>query len=141
MNINPTITELKTKGFRITKVRNAIVNILSSNTNPLSVQEIIRLLYKKDLSANKTTVYRELNFLLKQKLISDIEFGDGKKRYELNTGLHHHHIVCISCGRVEDIEDFDYVFKTSEKKIQSKTGFNIMEHNIEFFGLCKTCQH
>ncbi len=138
--MNPTVLELKNKGFRITKVRSAIVSIFEITQKPISVGEIMVFLYKKDLSVNKTTIYREVQFLLNQNLIHEIEFGDGKKRYELNTGQHHHHIVCVSCGNIEDIEDFDYVFKTSEEKIQAKTGFNIQEHNIEFFGLCKNCQ-
>ena len=137
--MNPTILEIRNKGFRITKIRNATVSILSSSTSPLSASDIIKNLYKRDLSANKTTIYRELDFLLIQKFIHEVDFGDGKKRYELNTGKHHHHIVCVNCGNVGDV-DFDFAFKTQSEEIEINTGFKIKEHNVEFFGLCHNCQ-
>ncbi len=116
-----------------------MVLILKKTQKPITVQEISSGLLKKNISANKTTIYRELEFLLTQNIIDEIEFGDGKKRYELRSEKHHHHIVCIQCGKVEDI-DFDVDLKTHEKEISKKTGFEIKEHNIEFFGLCQSCQ-
>ncbi|HVZ12519.1 MAG TPA: Fur family transcriptional regulator [Patescibacteria group bacterium] len=139
--MNKNSIDLKNKGFRVTKIRDSILSILNSTQKPLSVSEIITNLYKKDLSANKTTIYRELDFLKCQNIVIEIEFGDGKKRYELKTKNHHHHIVCLSCGRVEDLDDFDFIFKTQEEKIQTNTKFTIEKHNIEFFGLCNTCQN
>lgn len=137
--MNPTITNLKNKGFRITKVRSAIISILRSAKKPISVQDIISFLYRKDLTANKTTIYRELEFLKNQNLVSEIDFGDGKKRYELDRGNHHHHIICVNCEAVSDI-DFDVDLDSHEHDIAKKTGFKISQHSIEFFGLCKNCQ-
>ena len=131
---------MESTGYRITKVRRHIISILNSNKKPLSAKELLNLLLKKDLSPNKTTIYRELEFFKKQGLIREIEFGDRKKRYELETDRHHHHIVCVNCGRVEDF-DFDVDLATHEMQIAKQTGFEIKEHSIEFFGLCKQCQH
>lgn len=136
--MNPTILELRNKGFRITKIREAVVSILSSITKPITASEISSGIYKKDLSANKTTIYRELEFLRKQNMIDEVEFGDGKKRYEINNG-HHHHIVCVDCGAVSDI-NFDVDLAQHEREISKQTDFKILEHTIEFFGLCKKCQ-
>ena len=133
------VGDLKKKGFRITKIRKSLLSILFSSNKPLSVGEIIISLLKKDISASKTTIYRELEFLGNEGIVRGIEFGDGKKRYEFDLNKHHHHIVCVSCGKIADI-DFDVDLKKHEREISSKTGFKIKEHSIEFFGYCQKCQ-
>lgn len=136
---NTIIESLQEQGFRITRVRRALLEIFHAHSQPLSVSDLISFLLKKDISVNKTTVYRELSFLMEMELIDEIEFGDGKKRYEVADDSHHHHIVCISCGRVEDI-DFDVDLEAHEAEIARKTQFKIEEHSIEFFGYCQNCK-
>ncbi len=133
------IDDLKQKGFRITKIRKSILDIFQNNKHPLSASEIGKLLLKKDISANKTTIYRELDFLSEAKLVKDIDFGDGKKRYEALTNKHHHHAVCVNCGAVEDIE-LNLDISKDEKNIKDTKGFKVLDHSIEIFGLCKKCQ-
>ena len=54
---------------------------------------------------NKTTICRELDFLMGKGLIKEIEFGEGKKRYEIDSGSdHHHHLICLNCKKVEDVD-------------------------------------
>lgn len=133
------IDNLKQKGFRITKIRKSLLDIFQNHKRPLSAVELGELLLKKDISANKTTIYRELDFLKEAKLIKDIDFGDGKKRYEALTDTHHHHAVCVNCGAVEDIE-LHIDISRDEKNIKDAKGFKVLEHSIELFGLCKKCQ-
>ena len=135
-----TIQNLKNTGYRITKLRKAIFEILNFSKKPLSVPEIIKEIYKRDLSVNKTTVYRELKFLINANLVNEVDFGDGKKRYEIDEGRHHHHAVCVNCGAVEDIE-LKIDLSLDEKKIENETGFKVSQHTIELFGLCQKCQH
>ncbi len=133
------INDLKEKGFRITKVRRTVLDILYSTTKPISVQNLLKNLLLKDISANKTTIYREIEFLKYNNLIKEVDFGDRVKRYEVFDISHHHHIMCLTCGHIEDI-DFDVDLTTHESDISQKTGFKIADHSIEFFGYCKTCQ-
>ena len=120
-----------------TPARSAITQFLSSISTPVDVAEIINFLHSKKLNTNKVTVYRTIDFLLKNGIITRLEFGEGKFRYELNK-THHHHLVCQNCGKVEDVEG---VFvEELEKKIRSKKGFLIKSHSLEFFGLCQNCQ-
>lgn len=130
--------ELRKSGFRLTKARQALFGVLKAEPRPMTVPELVASMKKKGASADKTTVYRELAFLLEQGLIQSIQFGDRLKRYELRGG-HHHHLVCTSCGIVIDVAlkgDLDAV----EKKLAKKTGFRIDDHSLEFFGLCADCR-
>lgn len=126
-------------GFRVTPIRGKMVETFASNDAPISAPDLINTFKVLRIKVNKTTIYRELDFLISKGLLKEIEFGDGKKRYELETGRHHHHIVCLICKKIEDV-DLETDLSSEEKKLEKKTGFKIDSHSLEFFGYCKNCQ-
>lgn len=134
------LADLRDKGERITGVRKAIVEILSTGHNPLSVPELLASLKKKKLIVNKTTVYRQLELLLFHKVVREVRFQDRRVRYELSLGEdHHHHLVCIKCHKTDDIS-FDEDLERQEKTILAKKKFKVLNHSLEFYGLCANCQ-
>src|SRR5258706_15519243 len=110
-----------------------VQDVLSKKSGPVDVSELV-----KKLRVNKTTVYRQLKKLIQKGLIQEIDFGDGKKRYETLKERHHHHLVCNSCGKVSDVEEI--LPTNTEKKIYKEQGFKVTRHTVEFFGFCKGCQ-
>jgi Fe2+ or Zn2+ uptake regulation protein len=77
---------------------------------------------------------------LKKKFIQEVEFGDGKKRYEIAINRpHHHHVICLNCKRVEDIP-LEKELLSQEKLIEDLTKYRLTEHMLEFFGLCENCK-
>ncbi|GIW59807.1 MAG: transcriptional repressor [Patescibacteria group bacterium] len=129
---------LKAKGYKTTKYREALLKLFYSAAYPISVPEIMEDLAKEGLEPNKTTVYREMETLLREEIVVEIEFGDGKKRYERANLPHHHHLVCRVCHRVEDVE-VDVDIAAVEKRIGKEHGFEEVKHTIEFFGVCESC--
>lgn len=136
---NDIISKLKLEGYRITPARAKIIDIFIKSSSPISAIDLIQDFKKIKIDINKTTIYRELEFLLNKNLIREVEFGEGKKRYELEMGKHHHHLVCLNCKKVEDV-DLEMDLSVEEKKIEKETGFKIDSHSLEFFGFCKDCQ-
>lgn len=132
------IEDLKSKGYKKTKVRQALVEILLSTNFPLSITQLLQKLPKKGLKPNKTTVYREIDFLKNQEILQEVDFGDGKKRYEISKS-HHHHIICVNCKQVKDVE-MEKDLDSFSAKIAKQAGFKPVGHSLEFFGLCKDCQ-
>lgn len=132
------VDQLRTEGHRITPIRGRILELLSQSKAPVSAPDLIESFKSSGVNVNKTTIYRELEFLLQKQLVNEVEFGDGKKRYEIDNG-HHHHIVCLNCGKVEDVS-LDADLSIEEKKIEKETGFKIKSHSLEFFGYCKDCK-
>lgn len=133
------IKTIRNKGQRITKVRGIVVEIFINSVEPITAQDILLAMETMGMKVNKTTVYRELDFLQKIAIIKAIDFGDGLKRYELLQEGHHHHVICSKCRKVQDVVlkvDLD----EEENKIQKDTGFKIQSHSLEFFGLCPDCQ-
>lgn len=132
---------LRTQGHKITKNRTAILEYLSSQKKPISADQILAHILEEHHDVNKTTIYRELFFLLEHSFIKEVEFGDGKKRYEIAINRpHHHHIICVNCKRVEDVP-LEKELDNQEKHIEEVTGFKLTSHMLEFFGLCGNCQN
>jgi Fe2+ or Zn2+ uptake regulation protein len=134
-----TQSNLQTKlaGCRTTKTRTAILAILS-NTQPVSAVAIKERLARHNILVNKTTVYRELEFLQSRKVISEVVFQDGVKRYELVPEEHGHHVICLSCHKVERVSLANDL-EVQEKKIARQLNFKILNHSLEFYGLCQGC--
>ncbi len=136
------LSPLKTparRGQRLTPARQAILKVLGRSPTPQSPQEILHELKKFKLTINKTTVYRQLESLLSRRLIRAIHLGERSVRYELAHGLaHHHHLVCLDCGKITNIF-FPTDLKKQEETIWKKNKFEIFEHSLEFFGRCRTC--
>lgn len=124
---------LRKNGFRVTDPRMNILQILElSGCKPQTAENI-----RKTSKLDKVTVYRTLESFVEKNLVSRIEFGDGVTRYEILHG-HHHHIVCTECGITADVENCMEAKKV--KELESKTGFIVSSHSLEFFGLCKNCR-
>lgn len=131
---------LRARGLRLTRTREAFVGIFSASRAPLSVPEILRALGKIGVIVNKTTAYRELERLEKSGIVESVRLGDRKRYYELASRDHHHHLVCVGCERVEDIDMDEQELVSQERKAGRERGFAILRHSLEFFGLCRDCQ-
>jgi len=135
------ISQLKKDGFRMGKGRSAILEVFEQAKKPLSAPEILALLFKKQVQINKTTVYRELEFLKNKNLIRQVPVSSNTEYYESALQNHHHHLVCESCSMMVEIETSEL-----EKNIQNLTStvaknkqFTIESHALEFFGKCANC--
>lgn len=133
------LLELKNNGHRITNIRKSLLGILLKDRIPFSICEIMNSLKKKKINFNKTTIYREIDFLKRMNIVNEIQFIEERaKRYEIFLGDHHHHLVCISCKKMEDIKIKDDLNK-QELEINKKTGFKVLSHSLEFSGICSKC--
>jgi Fur family ferric uptake transcriptional regulator len=127
--------------LRETKNKRLIRNILQSSTHPLSVPELLVALKTLHITINKTTVYRELESLITQDKLIELDFGEGKKRFEWNTKTHHHHLICKKCQKVEhiDMTKLESAVDIAEKEALENNNFTVTGHTIELFGLCGGC--
>lgn len=129
--------ELRQAKLQVTPGRIATLQIFGSHDRPVDAQHIIDHL-QKDLGIDRVTVFRILKTFLEKGLIRKLEFGEGKARYELNKE-EHHHLICQNCGRIDDIAHYESPQLTHDLK--NMKGFLVRSHSVEYFGLCKNCQH
>jgi Fur family transcriptional regulator, ferric uptake regulator len=132
------LDDLRKNGHRITVARKDIIRLLLDSPEPLSADNIYQLLTHTNRSVNKTTIYREIDFLCNYGAAIVVYFRDGKKRYEISNE-HHHHTVCVFCNKIADVRTH-LDLSSEEKQISKDTGFSITAHNLEFFGMCSSCK-
>lgn len=134
--------QLKVEGYKLTPQRRAVLDAIISNEGKhLSTEEIYDIVKAECPEIGLATVYRTLQLLEKMDVVYKMNFDDGCNRYELahNDEDHqHHHLVCVSCGSVEEVEDD--LLDSIEEKIEGKYSFKITNHNVKFFGYCTKCQ-
>jgi len=132
-------------GYRMTMARQAVLDVLSDSKEHLSAEEIFSLAKKKNPDIGLTTIYRTTELLSAQGLIYRFDFGDKRARFELadSSKGHHHHLVCNSCNKIIDYDDFIdeevKLLKETEEKLGKKYAFKIEGHLIQFHGKCKEC--
>lgn len=131
--------ELKAQGCRRSAAREALLRILATADSPLSVPDMERCLASSPRRFNKTTVYREIEVLKTAGYVSELTLRNGAALYEL-TRAHHHHLVCVECGSVRDVEVKEEAWECEERRIGKREGFHILDHSLEFFGLCGRCR-
>lgn len=134
------IAELQDEGSRVTKLREAVFEILSENKRPFSRAEITTALKKKKVIPNRTAFYRVLDDLVAKGVLLPVLFHDQIPRYELVHHGHHHHVICTNCHAIAEVE-LSRELDAEEKRIEVKTKFRIQSHSLEFFGLCQNCSH
>jgi Fur family ferric uptake transcriptional regulator len=128
--------KLESKNLRLTKCRVRVMECLNQAEKPKDVAEILAGVNRKEPNFDQATVYRTLDTLVEVNLVKQVDFREGKYRYEIEHE-HHHHLVCTKCGRVQPIHEA--CLSIDERKILSKYKFRVSDHHLEFFGLCDKC--
>lgn len=127
---------LKTNGYKVTPTRLAVLDLFLKNSKPISALYICQKLEGK---INEATVYRMLSEFEQSLLLKKVDLKKNCALFELNSG-HHHHILCIKCGEIEDFKENEDLEKILLKIVSKSTKFKkIKEHTLELFGYCKVC--
>ena len=128
---------LQNAQLKVTTARQAVLEFFAGNDKPADALELFDYLKERGIEADKATVYRILDTFYDKSIITRMEFGEGKFRYEL-AGSDHHHLICERCGSIEDVSDCN--IEVLEKEIAKKKGFIVKRHSLEFYGVCSKCQ-
>ncbi len=133
------ISFLKKRNLRLTDQRQVILRVFLKVNKHLSVEDLYRIVKKKDPHIGQATIFRTLKLLCVAGIANEVDLGDKRIRYEHKYGHQHHdHLVCLKCGRF--IEVFDSNIEKLQKKLCRKFGFLPQKYKMEIFGICKKCQ-
>lgn len=120
---------------RTTKQLTEVLKILEKNKGPVSALEVLKLAKKKAPLINKTTIYRILDRLVKEKVVEAIMLQEGTVHYEkISNRKHHHHFVCLECSTIYCIDGC----VSGLQKMLPK-GFSLVNHEVTLRGICKSC--
>ncbi len=122
-------------------LHDAVATRLRRAGRPLTIPEIL----DAQPGLAQSSAYRNLQLLehagVVHRIVTNAEFA----RYELAedlTGDHHHHLICTSCGAVEDVPasaGLERSVAAAAAAITRATGFRTQRHRVDLVGLCKRC--
>ncbi len=103
----------------------------------MSAEELYRAVKKRYPNIGLATVYRTLDLLKGLGLVNEEVFGEGHRHFEANPD-HHHHLVCLSCGRIEEFGE--RVLDQFQRSLEERFRFEVVDHCLEFYGYCSFCR-
>lgn len=130
------MTELELPAdVRLTPQRSAVLDAIERQRGSFTVVDVYDRARECEPSIGLATVYRTIELLRTTGSIRHLT-GAGEGAYvRCHTG-HHHHLVCVSCGAVEETE---LCGAPSPAVLQRRHGFRAQNHELEVYGLCARC--
>lgn len=130
--------QLKEVGLKITLPRIKVLQTLEKSIgHHLSAEDVYKALLDMGEDIGLATVYRVLTQFEASGLITRHNFEGGYSVFELRTAEHHDHLVCLTCGRVEEF--VDEIIEDRQKLIAKQAGFVMINHSLNIYGTCSHC--
>ena len=131
--------DLKSAGLKVTLPRLKILEVLEKSSNHhLSAEDIYRALMEQHGEVGVATIYRVLTQFEESGIVNKLNFENNQAVYELSNVEHHDHLVCVKCNVI--IEFQDDVIEQHQIQIANKYGFQLTDHSLYLYGLCKACK-
>ena len=127
--------DLKSSGLKATGPRLKILEVFQhSSRRHMTAEDVYKSLLAEDADIGLATVYRVLMQFEQAGLLSRSHFESGRSVFELNEGQHHDHLVCISCGRVEEF--YDAEIEKRQHAVAQERGFELQDHALALYAAC-----
>lgn len=126
---------LKEYDLKVTPQRVAIVDELYMNGH-MNIDELYKNLQRKFPSISLATIYKNVNAMVEKIFLNEVKLPDTKTVYELVKDSHSH-LVCSSCGNIEDIQLDTSII---EKSLSTMSKFKVENTEVVFSGTCQKCQ-
>jgi Fur family ferric uptake transcriptional regulator len=134
--------ELKSSGLKATLPRIKILEVFQQSVDRhLTAEDVYKTLLNEGSDIALATVYRVLMQFEQAGILARSHFESGKSVFELNEGTHHDHLLCLTCGRVEEF--FDAEIEKRQRSVASARGFELQDHALALYASCtkKNCEH
>ena len=132
------IVRLREQYHRLTPQRMAVLRILAVSEGHPSVEQIYQRVKADFPMTSLATIYKTVTLLKEMGEVLELGFSDDSNRYDGNKPYPHPHLICTKCKNIMDAE----VATLSElrQEVARSTGYRIVSHRLDFFGICPQCQ-
>jgi Fur family peroxide stress response transcriptional regulator len=132
------LSKLKENDFRLTPQRLAVLKVLAVSEGHPTVERIYETVRAEFPTTSIATIYKTVNLLKQLNEVLELGFPDGSNRYDGNKPYPHPHVICTQCKKIIDPNLGS--LKDLTKEVIKETGFQILNHRVDFFGTCCDCQ-
>lgn len=128
---------LRDSGQRLTPQRLLILDLLYSRGDHVTADELFEAAQNQYPYLNISTVYRTLELLRDLAIVSETDLGDGRRQFALLSDERHHHLICLNCSAVQEVDDT--FFDTLRENLRAQYGFEPRMDHLAIFGQCAEC--
>ena len=136
--LNQMLSKLKEHDFRLTPQRLAVLKVLAVSEGHPTVERIYETVRDEFPTTSIATIYKTVNLLKQLNEVLELGFPDGSNRYDGNKPYPHPHVICTKCKKIIDPNLGS--LKDLTKEVIKETGFQILNHRVDFFGICRGCR-
>ena len=131
--------ELRKVGLKATTPRIKILQFLAeAEHHHVSAEDVYKALSEAGEDVGLATVYRVLTQFQEAGLVERHYFESGHSVFEIKQDKHHDHFVCLKCGSVEEF--VDPVIEARQLDVAREYGFDMTDHSLNIYGVCKACK-
>lgn len=133
-------TWLENMGYRFTSQRQAVLEQVIALRGRHFTCDDVYMRLKESGGIGQATVYRTMPLLEAAGIVRQTRLDSDVVHYELVDPAEkhaHHHLICTRCGSVAEVDD---LLETLEKQIEQRHGFEVHNHDAQFFGICARCR-
>ncbi|MEC9005608.1 MAG: transcriptional repressor [Nitrospirota bacterium] len=130
-------SKFKACGLKVTPQRAAIYKALAETTKHPTAETLFQQVSQEYPMISLNTVYYTLSTLKDAGLLKEVNYWHDGARFDANVAQHHH-LICLGCRAIFDIED--RVLNQIPYKAKLPKYFQVLSHQVDFYGCCKSCQ-
>jgi len=129
---------IKSKNLRCSDQRIKVLEVFLIINKHISVDELYKMIKSKYPNIGMATVYRTMKLLVECGLSGETRLNDGVRYGPLFRNDHHDHLICVRCGRFDEIINIE--IENLQKRIAKEKGYILENHELILYGICSECQ-
>jgi Fur family peroxide stress response transcriptional regulator len=126
------------QNYRLTPQRIALLRLLAESDGHPSASHLFDQIHAQFPTTSAATIYKTLNLLKDLDEVLELGFSDDDNRYDGNRPYPHPHLICVRCRKIIDPDVS--IGQDLVQQVAQETGYQIIGHRLDFYGLCRDCQ-
>jgi Fur family transcriptional regulator, peroxide stress response regulator len=132
------LEKLRQRDYRLTPQRVALIRLLAESQGHPSAAQLHDQLKAQYPTMSLATVYKTLNLLKDLDEVLELRFSNDDGRFDGKRPYPHPHLICVRCRKIIDPEI--ELAETLAQQVAALSGYKIVSHRLDFYGLCPACQ-
>ncbi|MCA1031763.1 transcriptional repressor [Bacillus timonensis] len=135
MNVSEALQLLRNRGYKYTGKREEMLETFSNSDKYLTAKDVLDHMKDNYPGLSFDTIYRNLSLFAELGILESTELS-GEKHFRFSCGIshHHHHFICMKCGKTKEIQSCPM-----ENLQENLKGYDVTGHKFEIYGTCPTC--
>lgn len=136
--LHEVIAKLRNQGHRMTPQRMAVIKTLVSSEMHLTAEQVYDQVQVDFPMTSIATIYKTITMLKEMGELIELSFPNAGSHYDCRNPFPHPHLICTQCSKITDVDVSDLVGLSQQ--IAKRTGYKVISHRHDFFGICPQCQ-